>query len=86
VGLFKRMTKKSREAEKRIKVNEILTSITEDRNEFTEQEQVEIMIMACDRYREVKTEEMETKYKKAVEIKDALNKLTVNQQIKIEFP
>jgi hypothetical protein len=84
--LFKKLTRKSRQAEVRMKVNSILTDLEEDKNNFTESEKVSIMIAVCERYREVKTEEMTTKYKSAHEIKDALNKLTVNQQIKIDFP
>jgi len=84
--IFKKYKKKDRENEIKLKVNQILTSITEDKNNFNEEEQVGIMMMVCDRYREVKTDEMKQKYNKAVEIKNALNNLSVNSQIKIEFP
>jgi hypothetical protein len=72
---FSNMKKKSREQEIEVKVNQILTSISLDFNNFTYQEQAEILVKAIERYKEIKTEEKNEALKLVNEIDECFKLL-----------
>jgi hypothetical protein len=76
MGVFSNFKQKSREQEIDIKINSLLTSVSGDVNNFTHQEQVEILVSTLSRYKARKEKEMNEALEFANDIEQSLKQLT----------